>query len=130
VPYIKAQVSSEDLLRLVEEMTSDELELFVKSVITIHARRNAKGLPHTEAELLQHINAAVPDVTLRRYRELIVRRQNEALTVEEHAELLLLSETLEQINVQRIGWLAALARLRGISLDAIMDELEIKPLAL
>lgn len=127
MPYIKAQVSSSDILQAVEQMPPAELEEFLQKVATIHARRKAKGLSHAETELLHHINNPLPQPTLTRYRELIALRRQEQLTTAEHVELLQLSDALEDSNTQRMGWLADLARLRGSPLLKVMNDLGIKP---
>lgn len=127
MPSIKAQVSSADLLQAVEQMPPAELEAFLLKVATIHARRKAKGLSQAETELLEHINRPLSESMVSRYRVLIALRRDEQLSAEEHTELIQLAETLEQINTERIGWLADLARLRGLSLHKVMNDLGIKP---
>lgn len=62
-----------------------------------------------------------------KYRELIDKRDAERLTTEEHSVLLSLSDKVEALNVQRISAVAKLAMLRNTSIDALMDEMELKP---
>ena len=49
------------------------------------------------------------------------------LTSEEHQELLQLIDQIENANVERIKYLAELARIRGTTLTALMEDLEIHP---
>jgi hypothetical protein len=68
----------------------------------------------------------VPPEVQARYDELIDKRRAESLTPEEYEELLRLTDHVETVGVKRIEALAALARLRGTSLKALMGELGIQ----
>jgi hypothetical protein len=80
----------------------------------------------TEAELLVLTRRPLPVSLQRRYDELIARRQEQTLTSDEHRELLELTDQVELHNVERLEYLAALARMRGISLPQLMHELGIE----
>lgn len=80
-----------------------------------------------ESELLLEINRGLSDEEAARYRELMKRRQAGDLTPSDHRELLDLSDEVERLQAERIGHLADLARLRGKSLGALMEELGIRP---
>jgi hypothetical protein len=86
-------------------------------------RRHAPRLSPEEARLLSKINLGISPSEWERYHELIARRKGEALTPDEQMELIALSERLEEINAQRIGYLAELARVRNTSLEALIREL-------
>lgn len=73
------------------------------------------------------INQGLPDDVQRRFDELVARRQDETLTPDEHQELLHLIDQIEKSDVKRVQYLAELARLRGISLTTLMDQLGIHP---
>jgi hypothetical protein len=75
----------------------------------------------TESELLARINEGLPDVLRGRYGELIARRDQALLDSDEHAELLRLSAEVEQHEGDRVAALAELARMRGVSLSAVMN---------
>jgi hypothetical protein len=122
---IEASVSSQDLLRAAEQLDPGELDEFIQAAIVLQARRRAPSLSRSETELLQRINAGVPSEIQTRYDALIAKRDAEALTPEEHAELLKLTDVVEQIDVQRVSDLVDLAQLRGISLRQLMDNLGI-----
>lgn len=96
----------------------------------LHQRQTGALPPHVsreEAELLQKINAGLPEEVWQRYRALIGKRRAETLTPEEHTELIALSDQIEEANARRIEHLAELARLRNTSLEDLMQQLEIKP---
>ncbi len=103
---------------------------FVREVLLAHLAvgPTAKdGVPRTEAELLERINVGLLPESWERFHALIARRQAETLTPEELAELRALTEDIEEGNSRRMGYLAELARLRGVSLPRLMDELGLQP---
>ncbi|WP_242055217.1 STAS/SEC14 domain-containing protein [Scytonema hofmannii] len=122
---VEVQLSSEELLKAVEQLNLSELEQFVSQVIVLQAQRKATRLPQAEAELLLKINQGIPGNIQRDYKELIAKRDDEILTEDEHQQLLQLTEGIEKIQAQRIENLAELSRLRGISLTALMENLGI-----
>ena len=84
-------------------------------------------LTRTEAQLLLHINQSMADISWPRYHQLVARRQAETLTVDEQHELIALSDAIETANVQRIEYVAELARLRNTTVPAVMQALGLKP---
>lgn len=123
---VEVQLSVEELLKAVDQLSLPELEQFASKVLVIQAQRKAPTLPQAEAELLLKINQSAPFNTQKHYEELIVKRQAETLTIDEHSELLQLSEESEKRQAQRLENLAELARLRGISVTTLMENLGIK----
>lgn len=89
--------------------------------------QNAKSLPRQEANLLNKINRSLSQSQWERYGQLIAKRQAETLTPSEQKELVSISDQLETDNVQRIKYLAQLARLRNTSVSKLMIELGIGP---
>jgi len=87
----------------------------------------APRLPIYEARLLQEINRGLSAESWQRYSVLKEKRRAETLTPEEQAELISFSDQMEELNVQRMERLIQLARIRKMSVDALMDELGIKP---
>lgn len=58
-----------------------------------------------------------------RYKTLARKRDAESLTPFEYQELLRLTDRVERFEVQRLDALARLARLRGLSLKALIKSL-------
>ncbi|HEX3552938.1 MAG TPA: hypothetical protein VIA62_06885 [Thermoanaerobaculia bacterium] len=87
---------------------------------------SAPRLAAKEAALLQAINRGFSSETWQRYTALKAKRQAETLTPQEQAELITLSDKIEETNVQRMENVIQLARLRQTSVDALMDDLGIK----
>ena len=84
-------------------------------------------LPREETELLQQINQGLPPETWARYQALKEKRDARALTPDEHAELLTLTDEVELWNARRLELVLALAQLRQVPLRAMMDELGLTP---
>lgn len=124
---VEAQLPTDELLKAVGRLSSPDLEQFVFQVIALRAQRQAPGLPHAESELLLKINEGIPSDIQKRYNELIAKRQAEQLTIDEYTELLQLTQQVEKFETQRVEYLAELARLRGTSLTALMENLGIRP---
>src|SRR5262245_33440555 len=91
----------EALLHAIEQLDRDELDQFVNRVLALRARRLVGGPNPGEAELLQKINRGLPPDVQGRYEELIEKRDAHALAPEEYTELLRLTETAEQADVER-----------------------------
>jgi hypothetical protein len=83
-------------------------------------------LPAEPADLLLQINRGLPADLRDRLGELEAKREAEALTSDEHAELIRLVASLESLEVQRVEKLSRLASLRGVSLPTLMQDLGLK----
>jgi hypothetical protein len=123
---VEVQLSSEELLKAVEQLSLPDLEHFVSKILVVQAQRKASTLPQAEAELLLKINQSLPLDINKHYDELIFKRKAETLTLDEHRELLHLSEQIEKLQAQRLENLAELARLRGITITTLMENLGIQ----
>jgi len=121
------QVEADQLLKAVEQMPIHELDAFIAQVLAVRAQREAPMLSATESTLLIRINHAIPQPLQQRFDALIARRNAERLSPEEHAELLELTTQIEQREADRIAALAALAQLRNMSLNDLMQSLGIQP---
>ena len=123
---VEAQVSSGELLRAVEQLSSAELERFVLQVIALKAGRSAPQLSRTEAELLAIVNQALPAALGQRYAELLSKRRAETLTADEYAELVRLGDQVEKLEANRLEALVELAYLRKTSLSSLVKDLDLR----
>ncbi len=98
---VEAQVDTKQLLEVVEQMP--------------------------ESELILKINQSIPDSLQERFNELIAKRYLLTLTDAEQAELIQLTDRIEDLDVKRIEYLAQLAQLRQRSLIEVMQDLNIQP---
>jgi hypothetical protein len=81
-----------------------------------------------ESELLELINRGLPKDVQGRYDELQIKLNCESITPDEHQELLLLIDTVEQATADRLRALFSLSRIRQVSLDELIIQLGIQPL--
>lgn len=124
--HVEAHFSADDLLKAIEQLENTELERFVERLIDLKAQRSAPSLSEGETELLSRINRGLPSDLADRYRRLIEKRRASSLLLEEHEELLRLSDQTERLEAERVEALAELARLRGTSLPRLMSDLGIQ----
>jgi hypothetical protein len=124
---VKTELSFDELLKAVEQLSLSDLEQLMSQVIALQAQRKARSLSKAETELLLKINQGLPPDVQQRLNELVAKRQAETLSFEEHQELLQLTDQIEKSDAKRVQYLTELARLRGASLTALMKELGIHP---
>ena len=92
----------------------------------LQASRQTAHLSPDEADLLQAINQGPSQLTWQRYRELLEKRDAETLEANEQAELIAISDRIEEANARRLECLVKLARLRQVSLEQLMEDLGIR----
>ncbi len=129
VIHIKTELHFDELLKAVGQLNTIQLEQLMSQVISLQAKRKSPALSKKETEILLKINKGLPIKTRKRFGELNKKRQAETLTTSEHKELLSLIGRIEKSDSERIGHMAELARIRGISLTELMKESEIFPSA-
>lgn len=122
-----SQIETEQLLDTALQMSRTELERFVARLLALKARQETPSLTARESALLLKINQGASQDIQRRYNSLTKRRRRHKLTRPELRELLELTKQIEQHDVERLKCLSALARLRGVSLPDLMQELGIEP---
>lgn len=103
---------------------------FIRDVVVerfAQHRGRVNRLSASESDLLRQINAGLDPERWERFHALLAARRAAALTADEHTELIALTNEIEEMNARRIGCLAQLARVRGTSLPALMDDLGLQP---
>ncbi len=117
------------LLRHAANAGMDASEFVVSTLASRLEQTSAAGLHcgKDEAELLSAIGQGLPEQLWQRYRELGSRRQAASLSAEEHAELIGLSNLIEEDHARRMEYMARLATLRKVSLTALMEQMGIRP---
>jgi hypothetical protein len=127
---VRSHLSFETLLNSLPQLSSEELAQLTEQAAMLEAQRRVGSLPEPEANLLLKINQeVVPSATRQRCTELTSKARAGMINDEEHAELMDLIDKIEKLNAQRLKYLVNLARLRGVTLDALMNSLEISPLS-
>lgn len=120
-------LSSDELLREIQRLGMREIEQLLARILQLRAERSAPSVSSNETDLLLQINRGLSEDEAYRYRELMEKRRAGMLTPSEHQELLRLTETAEALQARRVRSLAELARLRGTSLSALVEELGLQP---
>lgn len=126
VIQVEAQLSTEQLFKAAQQLPPHELEKFAARVSALRAQYYAPVLSEAESGLLLKINRGIPESLQKRYNALVVKRQSETLSKKEYDELLRLTSRIERLEVERMKYLVALARLRKKSLTVLMRDLGIK----
>ncbi len=123
---IKAQMTTRQLLKAVEQMPQEDLDRFVEQVVALRANQRGHRLSRVESGLMKKINQGLAEQDQQRFNELIARREARDLTSEENADFLRLANLSEALNVERVRALAELARIRRTTLRDVMQELGIQ----
>lgn len=120
-----AAVAREQVLDLIEDLPNESLQELVRFIEFLRFRGSQEKTPVTEAEatLLAIIRRRLPPEDQRRLSSLRMRKEERALTPEEHAELLAYVDRVEQEDAERAQALLDLSRLRQVPLPALMTDL-------
>lgn len=122
----RVEIDFEEVLQGMARLQMQDLERFVDRVIALQAQRRAPSLSRRETELLQKINQGLPAEVRQRYEELNDKLHEETILPEEHEELLQLVEQVELADAERLQHLIELARIRNISVEELMSQLDIR----
>lgn len=115
----------EDIIARLSTWETAELQELLQKIGHLIARRKYPNFSEAESELLLKINKAIPTKLQEQFRLLSDKMNYETITDAEHKELLKLVDKLEAKNVKRLEYLIDLARIRNISLDEVMKQLQL-----
>lgn len=119
-------MSVDELLKAVDDLSETDVEQVLDRVLFVRARHRAPVATPEETKLLQEINQGIPPEVNNRYETLLDKRDEEIITEAEYAELLDLSEQIENLGVKRIEALSELAAIRQVSLPQLMKDMGIQ----
>ena len=119
--------SIRELLAEAERLETKDLGMLSVKVSEMLAKRPRPGLAKQEARLLMLINEGLPLELLERAAILHDKRQSDQISPEEIAELVLLTEKIEEIHLKRMKLVLKLAQMRGVPFKSLVDELGVKP---
>lgn len=120
----EVNIDTEQLLEGVAQLNTLELTNFLSQVGSILASRSSLSV--SETMLIQKINQGLPAEIQQQYDELQAKLRNETISQEEHQTLLELIDIVELASAERLKHLIALAQLRQVSVDEVMQQLEIQ----
>jgi hypothetical protein len=120
------QMSAEEIMAAVDTLNLRELELVFDHVLAVQAERKGPHLPTEESALLARINRGLPEDL--RTRILLLRRKREdgSISEGEYLELTVLTDQVEELHADSMAALVDLAKLRGLTLPVLMDQLDIR----
>ena len=120
------EIDLDEVVHGLAQLGTRELEQFADKVMALQAQRRAPSLPKDETELLQQINRGLPADIRQRYDALNAKLHDETIVPEEHEELLTFIDRIELAAAERLRLLMALAQLRRVSVDTLMEQLGIR----
>lgn len=118
-------LSSKQILDAVKDLPNKEFEKFFNKVLIIRANSQAKNPRSNEAEILKKIYRKFSEEKLAQIRILKQKRQTEELNETEYAELAALTDSLEEFHANRMKNVVKLAKMRGLSLEEVLQQLGI-----
>lgn len=124
---METQISVDQILDNASQLSTRGFERLLTKLNLLRARRKAPSLSKSETNLLKKINAGFPIGKRARIAQLDEKMEFSELNAAEAEEQLILAEELEAYTVQRFIWLKQLAALRNVSVEQIMEELNIAP---
>ncbi len=119
------RLSTEQIISAINQLSLQELERVFDRVLALQAERKAPRLTEEEPALLARINQGLPEDLRERLTFLRAKREDESITDAEYEELTRLTLQAEELHAERMAAMVKLARLRGVSLPALMDQLNI-----
>ena len=105
-----------------------DVSALMREAVEARVRQYDPARPLTESDLLLRINRSFSESFWDTYRVLIAKRRAETLTPQEQQELIGMSDQLEAWHVERLRYLVKLAELRQVSLDALTQQLGLRPM--
>jgi hypothetical protein len=115
------QTGFEDLLSRIEQFDKPVLLQFADIINGLVYKKNQTST--YEAQLIKKIKSNIPASIKRRQKELYVKMQNNALSLIEKDELILLNSMIEEKTAEKIRLMGELAQLRHISIEELNHQL-------
>ena len=115
----------EDIIAGMSNLETPELERFMQRIGQIVALRKTPAASERETTLLMAINQPIPQKLQERYTQLAQKLEDETMTPDENKEFIKLTEKMETKQVKRLEFLIELSRLRGVSLNTLMQQLHL-----
>jgi hemerythrin-like domain-containing protein len=126
IDTVDTENTVEQLVEVAESLPNDKLDTLMERLRKISAERRQPHLSKEETELFQIINRGLSREAQQRYVALRENLEDETMTQEEQTEFLALTAEIEKLDAERLKALVTLAKVRGTTLDTLMDALGIK----
>lgn len=119
------RLSTDEIISAVAQLSLPEIEEVFDQVLALQAERKAAHLSPAQSALLVRISEGLPAELAERLAALRANRDDETITDAEYEELTLLGDQAEEFHADRLAALVELAKLRGVSLPVLMNQLGI-----
>lgn len=118
-------VGVEEIIQGIQQLDDQALTHVAGELNKLLDKRKTQTPTQRERELVKKINAVIPASIRRRQKQLYQRLQSGIINQQEHEELLLLNQLLEEKSAERILLVTELAKLRGASASQLLASLKI-----
>jgi hemerythrin-like domain-containing protein len=119
------RLSAQEILSAVSHLNLLELEQVFEHILALQAKRKAAHLSKEESALLSRANQGLSEDLSKRLTFLRAKREEEIISDQEYNELTKLTDQAEELHAGRMAALVELAKLRGVSLRMLMEQLGI-----
>lgn len=116
-----------DEIQNVAKQAGVQFDKYVGNILKRHLYKRKISVSEPEAKLLQQINIGLPEPTWQRYYVLREKLAKHIMQPDEQQELIGITNEMEEANVHRVKALFNLAELRNTTVEALMDELKVRP---
>jgi hypothetical protein len=120
------QIRFEDLVQSVSKLNTSEMSIFFEQLTqVIGGHKNF--VPQTEEViLLKKIKAMIPLSVVKRFKELQTKQQNNTISEKEYAEIIVITDFIEEKSAERVTLLAELAKIRQVPLIELVKQIPLK----
>lgn len=106
-----------------ERLDNRSLDAFIDNILSLRLQRKTSDKQKEEADLLQKINKSLSIKEIDRFNALNEKQFEDDITEQEYAELGVLVQKIEKLNVKRLKYLISLAQLRNTTVLEVMKQL-------
>ena len=125
--YNSQQLPFSGLIEKAVALSSKDFDSYVDALLKIRLRRNTKVLDSDETKLLKQIHNAVPASLLRKQKVLSDKMNNSDIGETEYAELMSITQKVEQLNNSRLQYIINLATYKNKGIDEVIEQYELMP---
>lgn len=116
----------EDLVQRVSRLDNNELESFFEQLNFKISGQYFLPVLAEEAILLKKIKTIIPVSVIRRFKALQAKQHDNTISEKEQEEILFVINFIEEKSVERVELLAALAKIRQVSLTELIKQIPLK----
>lgn len=120
------QIGFNNLVKRVSRLNTTELTLFFQELNqTIKGQKSLTPISE-ETILLKQIKEIIPSSVIRRFKELQKKQHDNSISDKEQAEIIAITDFIEEKSAERVVLLGSLAALRQVPLLDLVQQLQLK----